>query len=689
MYQKSELLALGWPTLPQKRNEAIFRVESISHLILSKYGMNKKVLIIAFYDREAAAHGFNLPVAVLYQTKDEYLTLQHEQGKQIWKKSKICHILSLNDYYYRGNCPAVCWTIADEKRIRTFMKLQVKKEKTPITHCIDTYQRDILNKRNELIKKKRADETDRYMERVPALPAAFDRWLDREPLKTSRYVYYKRISPKRAACFCTHCKSDFVMEKTLPSHNKEGHCQSCGSAVIYKAKGMSRKVRDDTFTAIIQPLSGGDYVLRFFHTSRFFLDHHRNPETTSYENARLFFSREGIIVGQYKYGHSRFTGRYGWYPTKDRIVGESITWYVSAGMYMQKWNDWFRESWLYPHTVRPMLQKLGLSYRIQETICGSPVNVTTHLLQQIRYPFGYLLREQGMDALVEDIYADGKILNSGRKVGKIHQCLGIPKEYLPFIAKFRLGAADVNWLANIQKKPSVKEYRWILKNVKDYAVLDGLLRYTTYHKIMKYATEQHELLTKQRKECDGNYQLPDGRYLPVSTIMNRLQFWKDNLDMSRRLGRDMKKNTWLFPKDVQLQHDLSQQLIQVQKNAEADREIQKLYTPLSQKYGYATETFMIRPPHNFTEIIVEGNQLGHCVARNGYHKKHITGETLIFFIRRTSDPGTPYYTLELEPDDMQVRQCYGKGHAGMTPKISDFIDAWKNACNGQQRKAAA
>lgn len=691
MYSKKELLALALPQLPKNRSSAVFRAKSIDYIVRSKLAMRGKLLIVAIFDREAVQNGFSLPVAVVFHTKSEYITLLRKDGERVWKNSRIRHALHLYPRY-QSEQPVVCYNRMDEKRIRSFFPERVRYdwESDDVLTLISRYQTDLLDVRNRARKKKRAAQVDCAMKIVPKLPKVFDNWLDRQPLKKSRYVYYRRFGKKKAMCFCTHCKKDFVMETKLPTHNQSGVCQSCGSGVIYKAEGISRKVSDKVYTAIVQRLRNGEYLLRFFHVYREFGEHYRNHKTTFHEDGRLFFTADGTITGQYKHGHSSFTGRYGWYPTKDTITGENITWSVCLGMYMYTENVWFRDAWLYPYNVHSMLEKLGLNFGIQSFLRGKPVNVTTTLLQSIRYPFGHLLKERGMQKLVDDLYVQGKDLACAKRTGKLHQCLGIPKEFLPLVAEQDWKIDDINWLATAAKQPTPDELSKVRKMELQYDSLNVVLRYTTFHKIIKYITVQNRLLKKQIKAHKGKQYQPGERRLPYTTTVNlRLGIWKDYLQMAERIGRDIRKNKWLFPKDLQEQHDIVQQLVKVEMNKKADRQIQAMYEPLRHQYYYEKGRYLIRPPRNFKEFMEEGNYLGHCVASNQYYNKHIAGTSLIFFLREVENPETPFYTVELNPSTMHVLQCQGQNHCNATPELNAFVADWKENCKGNVDARAA
>lgn len=69
------------------------------------------------------------------------------------------------------------------------------------------------------------------------------------------------------------------------------------------------------------------------------------------------------------------------------------------------------------------------------------------------------------------------------------------------------------------------------------------------------------------------------------------------------------------------------------------------------------------------------------------------GETMILFVRKESEPNTPYFTLEYK--DNRVIQCRGFKNCGMPPEVNAFVkvfekkmqDAVKKQDGTKRRKA--
>ncbi len=85
---------------------------------------------------------------------------------------------------------------------------------------------------------------------------------------------------------------------------------------------------------------------------------------------------------------------------------------------------------------------------------------------------------------------------------------------------------------------------------------------------------------------------------------------------------------------------------------------------------------LIRPIDSAEEIVREGEEQDNCVA--GYANRHTNGKTIIMVLRQCSDPRTPWHTVEIDPETLGCRQCYGYKNRARTPEAAEFMDAYIN-----------
>lgn len=148
------------------------------------------------------------------------------------------------------------------------------------------------------------------------------------------------------------------------------------------------------------------------------------------------------------------------------------------------------------------------------------------------------------------------------------------------------------------------------------------------------------------------------------------QTWRDYIAAARDIGYDLTQKTVVMPKDLYGKHDdavaLRNEMRPRQipgyggKTTEKIKEAFAERAPkLAAKYAKTGAEYFIRIPQTPKEIIYEGQKLGHCVGGYHYIKNHAEGRNPILFLRRTNDPDTPFYTMEIQASTNEILQCEG------------------------------
>ena len=106
------------------------------------------------------------------------------------------------------------------------------------------------------------------------------------------------------------------------------------------------------------------------------------------------------------------------------------------------------------------------------------------------------------------------------------------------------------------------------------------------------------------------------------------------------------------------------------------KQIGKMKKSLDNKYFYKTKDLLITAPIDYAELAQEGKKLKHCVA--SYGERVSNKQTIILFIRKVSEPTVPYFTLELNPTTLEVKQCRGLCNRGYPEDVKTFISQWLN-----------
>lgn len=88
-------------------------------------------------------------------------------------------------------------------------------------------------------KKRSIKDIESLFRSVKPVTGRFEKWLEYEVLKESQYIFYQYSRRKMIDCTCSHCKSEYQLERSIPRHNKEYVCPICKRKSIFKAKGKS------------------------------------------------------------------------------------------------------------------------------------------------------------------------------------------------------------------------------------------------------------------------------------------------------------------------------------------------------------------------------------------------------------------------------------------------------------------
>ena len=126
---------------------------------------------------------------------------------------------------------------------------------------------------------------------------------------------------------------------------------------------------------------------------------------------------------------------------------------------------------------------------------------------------------------------------------------------------------------------------------------------------------------------------------------------------------------------------------ELEETRRTQEEFGKRLKKLERDFDFESGGLLIRPARSHAELIDEGSALHHCVAT--YAKKHLSGQTVIFFIREKSEPDKPFYTLEYNPKTESIVQCRGLHNCSKTPEVEAFVEAWSGYIRNKKKKSHA
>lgn len=222
-------------------------------------------------------------------------------------------------------------------------------------------------------------------------------------------------------------------------------------------------------------------------------------------------------------------------------------------------------------------------------------------------------------------------------------------------------------------------------------------RKTTLHKIVKYITKECE--NYPMGEQGGCWQYSYMRYTEredprIERKRNMAKDWLEYLNWCKDLKYDLDNMFIYMPKNFKKVHDRTakehQELMDRQaakekarREREAKRRMEQTKKAMSEIFKEnkdCKDAFQIKGkglllvvPKTADEIKAEGAALHHCVG--GYVDRVARGETNIFFVRKSTEPDKPYFTMEW--NNNHIIQCRGSHNCGMPPEVEAFVKAFE------------
>lgn len=162
------------------------------------------------------------------------------------------------------------------------------------------------------------------------------------------------------------------------------------------------------------------------------------------------------------------------------------------------------------------------------------------------------------------------------------------------------------------------------------------------------------------------------------------ELWYDYLDMAQRLGYDLSRQDVRMPKNLQERHDVAARTIRTEGDERAAKAYAKRLKLLREKYEFELDGLRVVVPENARQIVEEGKTLQHCVG--GYAERHISGKTVILFLRRCRKLDRSFVTIEMCGfDNNDIKQIHGYRNEGYSAKavmpekkFEGFLSVWQN-----------
>lgn len=479
-----------------------------------------------------------------------------------------------------------------------------------------------------------------------------------EKLASDTYLLFNR---KEDHWRCTRCGEEGRLSDYMEGafHGLKTECPACMYPATMKESWRGRKKLED-YGRILWTAKHGKNT--YAQLDEYTIDYTGDePEVHLWESAQYKFSQKEIKYYKHNPG--------GWYP--------------------ERWEEKTRVSLpAPPHSYGWWCSKYMLTYLYPELKYGTDLKYADHDLDKynlvqmeaprffiqyltnfIKYPAIETLEKAGFEKMVAE------------------KCMDVPGrarlnyKQTDLRKIFGLNWGEIrDWQATEEKSAFINHYKALNKKYHgeiSFKDIKHLTRYCQLETAAIETVEKHADLPKVAKYLTRQNEKTFGQI----TIRDYCDYLKD----LQKLNLPMDKKH-LYPRDFAETHQAYAQAVKTK----ADELIMEQFIESENEICRMTEPFllgelMIRPAASPMELEKESAALSHCVRT--YKQKVADGRTAILFIRRQSEPDTPYYTLELNAD-RKIVQCRGKANISMTEEVENFTDSWYKWLKSQKGVSA-
>ena len=495
----------------------------------------------------------------------------------------------------------------------------------------------------------------------------------------ARYIFYERVKmptvfpsfepprEKGYTGFCTGCRREFTARyedinepgSSTKKHGDVINCPLCKRPAKLHHVGRGKKSLCERQTIVVfRKLSDTHIIAQGFYAYKAYNGDPQVKELNKYFDGSEWRRDPEIFLSEstrysFEPGRARF-----WKTRYDYFSRESY-YYFEEHAPREPFTGGFYGSYGYFLVNRDVLRESFMRYCADDLYIkapGSAQRVMKYYALYAQYPFCEMLLKSGLCSIVTEA-TDYDKLNKRL----FDWSAKSPRDFLK-----RVSAAEFAEIVKV--KPGVECLkRWqkykglgltirdITEIMRDYSKCDTLLDIMSTYKLTRVRAENYIKKQKRKNEVTGQV----------------VGVWSDYLTLAGRLGYDLNDERVYMPKKLYKAHDTAVEIFNAAQIEEQRQSMEKRTKQLIKQFSFEFGGMMIVVPATMQDIINEGKALSHCVG--GYAERHASGKTTILFLRRKSEPGKPFFTIEI-----------GRGWSGKDPLHIVQCHGWKNEREGKK-----
>ena len=474
------------------------------------------------------------------------------------------------------------------------------------------------------------------------------------------YLIFDR---KKDRCRCTRCGTEHKISEMNDGgylkHNEKHYCYDCGDTAICKESRYGRKNITE-YGRILWFQKHGRVT--FAELDKYRIDYTGwEPKVSFWPSAQYRFTKESQEY--YKHTPEEYWSPDRWERRKNVKLPSP-----TAGMWNYCCVPKYQKTVTHPSFLRERGSDLKYAnldmQRLQFNTPDNPYALIAYIYNFLKYPSIEILEKAGFEVIVGRRANEEKSRAVNWRARDLRKILGLkPKE----IKEFRKLGRNAN-LYNLEKYKYIKKMGYQVS----FDQLDLLPAYRWDEKI-----KEIEQYVKPEKALN---------YLETQEWGQDCGIYQDYLRECEELGYDLKDKKVLFPENLQEAHEETSKKIRIQADSKKKEAFKKSTEKVYGRPEYREEKLLIRAAQSPEELAKESAALHHCVR--AYVDSVARGSCAILFIRKTSEPDKPYFTLELSPKG-EIIQCRGDRNCAYPQDVAEFIKRWQKWMKTKKKKEAA
>lgn len=634
MLYKNELSLIEPCGVPKVDKEYTKGMTYVANVKFENTQRSGKVIVVDFYNKR------NKKLVVrFFSDGDKYITFDVDNNK--WCRSYVSNVLYPNNE--RCNYNVYC---SDSKKVQSGRFLNTTTDSwcyiegfgggysgrclSGILGITDRFIQNINREAKERADYKANKAFDERRSWFPKPNKQLDNYCNRKVF-SGAYIFYSTYSNKIKSFSCSSCGKKWLSEEKA-KHKALTTCPKCKASATWIRRDLQHVLKESA-TICDAYDHNQQLILRWQTATRTFCGD--KPHIDYADEAYTFYLIEKgkPKVTSYFYSTAYMGGAH-W--TKARN-GETC--YHPAYIYTDNLKDVFG----------PKYYNVDLSVVLKKQ--NKPLNFIRLLDNLKSSPATEYLCKIGLVNLAAELRPDDFMSGNNFETS-----MGVPRSYIEMYRKLDISA---------------DEHR-LLQGINHYVSTELFMRFKSMGLFSFDYKNVVECCKHQRLDtlCDYIERLNDTSLYGASRVVSWL---KDYYDMCDALEVPITK-TNVRPRELKKSHDLLVERYNKVKAAIKDAKSKAALELVNNWFkGYEKDGLCILVPQYESDFIREGQALNHCVGNGSYYKKHITGEKMIFFIRKTENEKVPYFTAEIDMVNNKVLQCYGKGDCRPTNNVDKFI----------------